>query len=403
MSDKEQLEKFRQEVRAWLEENCPPEMRTPTPEGGIVWVGSKIQFDSEPQRLWYERMRDKRWFAPTWPVEYGGGGLSRAEAQILERELSRMKCRLPMVNLGIWMIGPIILEFGTEEQKRQHIPKMCSGEASWCQGFSEPNAGSDLASLKMRADREGDEFVINGSKIWTSYAQKSDWMYCLIRTDNDPAKDKQQGITLVLLDMNTPGISIKPIELLSGKSNFCQVFFDNVRVPVKNVIGEINGGWAITKKLLQYERSAMAKLNESSVKGRDLTSLAHEYLPQITDPVQKAALRDRIASVIIDEKAFLFTMQRVGEEAKAGGDVGALTSIFKYASAEEGRHKYEALMGLMGHRSLGWDTGEPGQEFNDDELMVAKQWLLSWTFCIAGGTSEIQLNVIAKRILGLPS
>lgn len=403
MSDKEHLDKFRQEVRAWLEENCPPEMRTPTPEGGIVWVGSKIQFDSEPQRLWYERMRDKRWFAPTWPVEYGGGGLSKAEAQILEREMTRLKCRLPMVNLGIWMIGPIILEFGTEEQRRQHIPAMCSGAASWCQGFSEPNAGSDLASLKMRADRDGDAFVLNGSKIWTSYAQKSDWMYCLIRTDSTPGKDKQEGITLVLLDMHTPGISIKPIELLSGKSNFCQVFFDNVRVPVANVIGEINGGWPITKKLLQYERGAMAKLSESGVKGRDFTSLAQEYLPQIADPVQKAALRDRIASIVIDEKAFLFTMQRVGEEAKAGGDVGTITSIFKYASAEEGRHKYEALLALMGHRALGWDTSEPGQEFTEDELMVAKQWLLSWTFCIAGGTSEIQLNVIAKRILGLPS
>ena len=403
MSDKEHLEQFRQEVREWLEANCPPEMRTPTPEGGIVWVGSKIQFDSEPQRLWYERMRDKRWFAPTWPVELGGGGLSKDQARILERELSHMKCRMPMVNLGIWMIGPIILEFGTEEQKRQHIPKMCSGEASWCQGFSEPNAGSDLASLKMRADVDGDDFVLNGSKIWTSYAQKSDWMYCLIRTDNDPAKDKQQGITLVLLDMNNPGISVKPIELLSGKSNFCQVFFDNVRVPIKNVIGEINGGWPITKKLLQYERGAMSKLNESSVKGRDLTSLAQEYLPQVADPMQRAVLRDRIAGIIIDEKAALFTMQRVGEEAKAGGDVGTITSIFKYAAGEEGRQKYEVLLALMGHRALGWDLGSEGQEFNQDELMTAKQWLLSWTYCIAGGSSEIQLNVIAKRILGLPS
>jgi alkylation response protein AidB-like acyl-CoA dehydrogenase len=392
------IEKFRQEVKEWLEANCPPEMRTPTPEGGIVWVGSKIHFDSEPQRLWYERMRDKRWFAPGWPVEYGGGGLSPKEVRVLERELSRMKCRLPMVNLGIWMIGPIILEFGTEEQKRQHIPKMCSGEASWCQGFSEPNAGSDLASLKMRATIDGDDFVLAGSKIWTSYAQKSDWMYCLIRTDPE-ASNKQQGISLVLLDMASPGITVKPIELISGKSNFCQVFFDDVRVPRKNMIGELNGGWPITKKLLQYERGAMAKLSESSVTGKDLTTLAQEYLPQVADPVQKAALRDRIAACIIDEKAALFTMQRVGEEARAGGDVGTISSIFKYAHGEEGRNKYEALLALLGHRALGWE----GDEFSEDELMVAKQWLLSWTYCIAGGTSEIQLNVIAKRILGLPS
>jgi alkylation response protein AidB-like acyl-CoA dehydrogenase len=181
------------------------------------------------------------------------------------------------------------------------------------------------------------------------------------------------------------------------------VFFDNVRVPIKNVIGEINGGWPITKKLLQYERGAMSKLNESSVKGRDLTSLAQEYLPQVADPMQRAVLRDRIAGIIIDEKAALFTMQRVGEEAKAGGDVGTITSIFKYAAGEEGRQKYEVLLALMGHRALGWDLGSEGQEFNQDELMTAKQWLLSWTYCIAGGSSEIQLNVIAKRILGLPS
>jgi len=281
---------------------------------------------------------------------------------------------------------------------------MCSGEASWCQGFSEPNAGSDLASLKMRADIDGDDFVISGSKIWTSYAQKSDWMYCLIRTDATPGKDKQQGISLVLLDMHSPGITVKPIELLSGKSNFCQVFFDEVRVPRKNMIGELNGGWPITKKLLQYERGAMAKLGESSVTGKDLTTLAQEYLPQVADPLQKAVLRDRIAACIIDEKAALFTMQRVGEEARAGGDVGTISSIFKYAHGEEGRNKYEVLLALLGHRALGWDAGTGNdQEFTEDELMVAKQWLLSWTYCIAGGTSEIQLNVIAKRILGLPS
>ncbi len=399
MSAKEQLEEFRQEVKEWLEANCPPEMRTPTPEGGIVWVGSALHFDSEPQRVWYERMRDKRWFAPTWPVEYGGGGLSTQEARVLEREMSRLKCRLPMVNLGIWMIGPIILEFGSEEQKRQHLPKMCSGEVSWCQGFSEPNAGSDLASLKTRAVIDGEDFVISGSKIWTSYAQKSDWMYCLVRTDPDPAKDKQQGISLVLLDMHSPGISVKPIELISGKSNFCQVFFDDVRVPMKNMIGELNGGWPITKKLLQHERGAMAKLSESNVTGKDFATLAQEYLPQVADPLQKAALRDRIAGCIIDERSAQFTMMRVGEEAKAGGNVGPISSIFKYVQAEDGRHKYETLLALLGHRALGWE----GDEFSEDELTVAKQWLLSWTYCIAGGTSEIQLNVIAKRILGLPS
>ena len=176
------IEQFREETRAWLEANCPASMRTPMPEDELIWGGREIQFKNDDQRLWFERMRDKGWFAPDWPTEYGGGGLDAEQAAVLSNEMRRLGCRPPQINLGIWMLGPVLLEFGSEEQKRELLPPMTRGETRWCQGFSEPNAGSDLASLKTSAREEGDDFIVNGTKIWTSYGNKSDWMYALVRT-----------------------------------------------------------------------------------------------------------------------------------------------------------------------------------------------------------------------------
>ncbi len=256
------IEQFRQATRQWLEANCPPSLRTPTPDGEIVWGGRQVDFPSEDARLWFERMRDKGWFCPQWPSEYGGGGLSAEYNAVLESELRRLKCRPAQINLGIWMLGPVLLEFGSEAQKQALLPPMCRGEVRWCQGFSEPNAGSDLASLKTSAVADGDDFVINGTKIWTSYGDKSDWMYALVRTD--PKAPKHQGISLIVLDMKSPGVSVSPIDLISGKSAFCQVFFDNVRVPQSQLIGPLNGGWNLGKSLLQHERKAMSKFGEFS-------------------------------------------------------------------------------------------------------------------------------------------
>jgi acyl-CoA dehydrogenase len=245
------LEQFRHEVRAWLEANCPPSMRIPMPQEETVWGGRKTKNSNADAKLWLDRMAAKGWTAPTWPKEYGGGALSSHEARVLQEELDRINARPALTSFGISMLGPVLLECGTEPQKREHIPKIVRGEIRWCQGYSEPGAGSDLAGLQTRAVDMGDHYVVNGSKIWTSYADKADWMFCLVRTDPDAPKHK--GISFLLFDMETPGVSTRPIRLISGESPFCQTFLDDVKVPKENLLGTLNDGWSIAKKLLQHE------------------------------------------------------------------------------------------------------------------------------------------------------
>lgn len=397
MSD---LEAFRLETRQWLEAHCPPSMRTPVTMEEQVWGGRNIRFISDDQRQWFEAMRDKGWFCPDWPVEYGGGGLTPEQHAILKQEMKQLGCRPPQVNLGVWMVGPVILEFGTEEQKREHLPPIARGEIRWCQGYSEPGAGSDLASLQTRAVREGDEFVINGSKIWTSYADHSDWIYCLVRS-NPNAGNKREGITFLLFDMQTPGVSTQPIQLINGDSHFCQTFLDNVRVPVRNALGEIDKGWTVAKRVLEFERAMMADIEDSSGRSsaspadiaRDLIGLDADG--QLADPV----LRDRIARNAMNAQAFHLTTKRVADEFAVGDWAAAMTAtIFKYCGTEEEKRKHQLLMDIFGERALGWE----GEGFSEQELQVPRDWLSAYTHTIAGGTSEIQLNIIAKRVLGLP-
>jgi len=242
------LDQFRKETRAWLEANCPPEMRKPvTQEGDVFWGGRNRTFSSEPQKLWFERMRDKGWTVPDWPKEYGGGGLSIEETKILRQEMAAIAARLPLSSFGIWMLGPALLKYGTDAQKKEHLPKIAAGLIRWCQGYSEPNAGSDLASLQTRADVDGDDYIVNGQKIWTSMANFADWIFCLVRTDF--SAKKHDGISFLLFDMASKGVSTKPILLISGKSPFCETFFDNVRVPRANVVGTVNRGWDVAKYL----------------------------------------------------------------------------------------------------------------------------------------------------------
>lgn len=391
------IEQFRQETRDWLQANCPPSMRTATSEGEIVWGGRQVEFPSADARVWFERMRDKGWFCPQWPVEYGGGGLSDAFNAVLESELRRLKCRPAQINLGIWMLGPVLLEFGSEAQKLALLPPMCRGEVRWCQGFSEPNAGSDLASLKTSATVDGDDFVINGTKIWTSYGDKSDWMYALVRTD--PKAPKHEGISLIVLDMQSPGVSVSPIDLISGKSAFCQVFFDNVRVPRSQLIGPLNGGWNLGKRLLQHERKAMSKFGEFSLPTHfDLLALIGQYLPDSQAPADQA-LRARAQACAMNEQAYNLTVQRLGEEARAGMDTSALMAIMKLVHTEQEREKFEILLDALGYRAL----GAAGEAFAEQELAITRGWLNSYALTISGGSSEVQLNVIAKRVLNLPS
>lgn len=395
-----ELETFKQEVAAWLEENCPASMRRPIVSEEMVWGSSKLQFLNEDQKLWFERMRDRGWFAPSWPKEYGGGGLSPKEARILETEMARLGCRQPQYNLGVWMLGPVLVEVGTHEQKLEHLVPMMRGEQRWCQGFSEPNAGSDLASLKTSArrvsDEQGEAYIVNGGKIWTSDGDKGDWMYALVRTSNEGKK--QDGISFLLIDMNSPGVTVKPIELISGKSSFCQVFFDDVRVPVRQLVGKEGEGWSLAKKLLQHERAAMSKFTEGGAPSHDALKTALPYLVDEDGRVDEPVLRDKLASVLMDAQAFALTHRRVTEKALARQDVSGPSSIMKLVQTEQEVAKYELLEQAMGLRGLGWE----GDDFSSEELDVCRAWLRSKSYTIAGGSSEVQLNIIAKRVLELP-
>jgi alkylation response protein AidB-like acyl-CoA dehydrogenase len=408
MADAPDLDAFRSEVRDWLEANAPAEIRglTGSIEGAGNWGGRRATYDPPEMKTWLERMAERGWTAPTWPVEYGGGGLSKEQAKVLGQEMAAAKLPPALLGFGLEMIGPTLLRFGTDEQKKQHLPKITSGEVRWCQGYSEPDAGSDLASLQARAVRDGDDFIINGTKVWTSYGDLSDWIFCLVRTD--PDVKKQEGITFLLIDMESPGITVRPIQLISGKSPFCETIFDAVRVPVKNVISEINAGWTVAKALLGYERAMIADAfgasrggeKKRSGKGSRLVQLARQYGFANGDgaTLQDAVLRDEIARTEMDERAFHLTVQRSRDAAKAGHQPGPESSLFKVYATELNKDRHELMVRIAGAQGLGWE----GPGYDEDEVALTRAWLRSRGNSIEGGTSEIQLNIIAKRVLALP-
>lgn len=392
-------EAFRAEVRTWLEENCPPSMRTPGSEEETVWGGRKEKFVNPDSKLWLERMAERGWTCPTWPKEYGGGGLSHEENQILQQELRRINARPALSSFGIWMLGPALLEFASEEQKQEHLPKIVRGEIRWCQGYSEPGSGSDLASLKTRAEDKGDHYLVNGSKIWTSYADQADWIFCLVRTE--PDAPKHEGISFLLFDMASEGVSVSPIQLISGASPFCQTFFDNVKVPKQNLVGERGKGWTIAKRLLQHERQMISGIGGMSAlggSGRAMEDYARSYLGETDGRIAEPAVRGRVIAHRQNDRAFQLTLARAADEAKAGKADGNLASMFKYYGSEQNKRKYELLLEIMGQKALGWE----GAGFDEREINTTRQWLRSKANSIEGGTTEVQLNVIAKRVLGLP-
>jgi len=391
MSD---LESFRRETRAWLEANCPAEMRRPVAsESDACWGGRNFKFQSEAQRRWLQIMGGRGWTVPAWPKAYGGGGLSKEEAAVLNAEMRALGCRPPLVSFGIWMLGPALLAHGTEEQKLEHLPKIARGEIRWCQGYSEPNAGSDLASLATKAEVHDDHLIINGQKIWTSYADEADWIFCLVRTST--AK-KHTGISFVLFDMASPGVTTRPIVLISGKSPFCETFFDNVRVPRRNVVGELNAGWTIAKYLLTHEREMIGGIGERS-NVKPLGEFAADAVGRdASGSLAEASLRAQIARFEIDEAAFRLLMQASGDRARRGEGNPAMSSALKFYGAELNKRRWELMISAAGADGLEWE----GERTNDGT--VARTWLRSKGNSIEGGTSEIQLNVVAKRILGLP-
>ena len=384
------LETFRAETRAWLEANCPEEMRQPLKnEDDVCWGGKQWKFQSEAQKIWLERMADKGWTVPEWPKEYGGGGLSRAETKVLASEMRRINARTPVQSFGIWMLGPALLKYGSEEQKKEYLPKICRGEIRWAQGYSEPNAGSDLASLQTKCEDKGDHYLINGQKIWTSYADKCDWIFVLVRTD--PDAKKHEGISFILVDMDQPGVTTKPIKLISGASPFCETFFDDARAEKDAIVGEINKGWTVAKYLLTHEREMISGMGGGAM--RPMGDIAAQQVGldnagRIADPM----LRADVAKMEIDGLAFMSTIERAKEEAKAGQGMGATSSMLKYYGTELNKRRMELMMDSAGSEGLAW--GASGD--------VAAHWLRSKANSIEGGTSEVQLNVISKRILELP-
>jgi alkylation response protein AidB-like acyl-CoA dehydrogenase len=389
------LETFRIQTRMWLEENGPVEMRRPSgSEDDTCWGGRRWKFQSDAQRVWLERMAAKGWTVPEWPREYGGGGLSKDEANILRNEMRAIGCRSPLDSFGIWMLGPALLKYGSEEQKREHLPKIARGEIRWCQGYSEPGSGSDLASLQTRAEDQGDYFVVNGSKIWTSYADKADWIFCLVRTN--PGAPKHEGISFVLFDMESAGVSTTPITLISGNSPFCQTFFDNVQVPKANLVGTLNRGWDVAKFLLTHERDMIGGMGSPGAEARPLGQLAVECVGLDDGILADSTLRAQIAAFEIDAAAFRLTMDRIGELAKIGKAHPAVSSMLKYYGTELNKRRMELVMSATGSNALEWE----GERTNDGRSVRA--WLRSKANSIEGGTSEVQLNIIAKRILNLP-
>src|SRR6266403_1766494 len=358
------VESSREETRRWLVANAPASMYTPpqSPDE-ICWGGRKTRYPDNVKR-WLDVMAERGWTAPTWPRAYGGGGLSKAEAKVLAEEMAKLHLRPPLAGFGLTMIGPLLLHEGNEEQKREHIPKIVRGEIRWCQGYSEPGAGSDLAGLQTRAVRDGDVFVLNGQKVWTSFADKADWMFILVRTDFEAPK--HSGITFLLMDMETPGVTVRPIKLISGSSPFCETL--------------------------------LADAFKERDDAKRLVALARRYLGEDSGRVADARVRDRIAQIEMDQACLDLTLARARDGAKAGHKPGPESSIFKLYGTELNQRRRALMVEILGPQALGWE----GPGFADEELKVTRDWLRSRGNSIEGGTSEVQLNIIAKRVLGLP-
>jgi alkylation response protein AidB-like acyl-CoA dehydrogenase len=391
------LETFRSEARAWLEANFPKSLANDP-----VAQTAKMQGlpESDDAKAWRKAMGGKGWGTPTWPADYGGGGLSRAEARVLTEEMARIGARNPIGGMGVMMFGPTLIEYGTEALKRQHLPGIISGDVRWCQGYSEPGSGSDLASLQTRAEDKGDHYLVNGQKIWTSGAHIADRCFCLVRTD--PTK-KHEGISFLLIDMRTPGVEARPIRLINDTSPFCETFFTDVVVPKDQLFGPLNGGWTVAKRLLQFERdnisAGLGGGNIGAPQVWPVQEVAKQYVGlDETGRLADADLRRRITDHLIETRSFQLTVRRAADEAKAGNGPSAATSIMKYAGAKIAQDRNELTLEALGGQGIGWS----GEGFSERELGAMRTMLRSKANSIEGGTSEINLNVVSKRVLGLP-
>ena len=390
------LETFRRELRGWLKDNFPPELASRNSQVYIT-DGGAAKADKE-FCVWLERVGKTGWGVPTWPVELGGAGLDEQHARVIDEEMARIGAFNPVRSYGQMMLAPTLMEFGTEAQKKRFIPPIARGEVRWCQGFSEPGAGSDLASLKTKCVDKGDHWLVTGQKVWTSNAHHSDWCFCLVRTDTTR---KQGGISFLLIDMTSPGVEARPIALISGATHFCEVFFNEVKVPKENLVGEMNQGWTIAKRLLQYERDNLAA---GRAEAEPLSTLARRYLElDETGAIANADLRVRLTRHTMRERVYAQTLQRVAEETTSAQAAGegrvSIVSVLKNLGAGLSQSRSELIMEILGPRGLGWEDAP----YTDSEIAHTRAWLHSRAYSIYGGTFEIQNNITAKRILGLPS
>ena len=378
-------ERFRADLRAWLEANPPG----PEPEALDEWVAYG--------KRWQRRLWEAGWCGIAWPAAYGGRGASLIQQIIFQEEMARVGAP-QLINLaGLTMGGPVLIAHGTEEQKRRHLRPILAADEIWCQGFSEPNAGSDLASLRCKAERDGDDYVINGQKIWTSYGHVAEYCEMLVRTDFEAPKHK--GITWLIVPMDRDGIDIRPLLTMEGSSEFCEVFFDDVRVPVVNRVGDENDGWRVANVTLSFERGTafVSDVLQTQVLVRDLAELARKITSRGATKWEDAGLRRDLGKIAAELDALWALTKRNISQAQRSGLVGPGGSAFKLAFTELRNRLGDLAMHLLDRASLSLD--DIG-DLRVDEQMRGRFWALSMT--IAAGSSQVQRNIVAERILGLP-
>ena len=387
-----ELEDFRAEARTWLLANFPAALK-----GKGALAAAELTTPNPDLAAWRKAIGAKGWATPTWPTEYGGGGMTPQQARVLTQEMSKIGAFNPMMfGMGVTMIGPTILDYGTDAQKAQHIPPIVRGDVQWCVGYSEPNAGSDLASLQMKCEDAGDHWVINGQKTWTSGAQYSDWCGALVRTDF--TAKKHEGISFMLINMRQPAIEPRPIALIAGASPFCETFFTDATAPKDALLGELNGGWSVGKRLLQHERASQTG-GSNGGRAVPLQDLAKRYLEVDEDGLlADRDLRTRLTHHLMDARVHGLTLSRVVAESKGASGATNGASILKNSATIVAQTRAELTLEIMGGQGLGWT----GAAFSNEEIETVRGWLGGKAMSIYGGSVEVQNNIISKRILGLP-
>jgi alkylation response protein AidB-like acyl-CoA dehydrogenase len=383
---------FRQEVREWVADAMPAEMRRK--------ADANAAFEHDENLQWHRILHEKGWVAPHWPVEHGGTGWDMARRFLFQEELVRANAP-ELSPFGLGMVGPLLIQYGSEEQQRRFLPKILSGEEVWCQGYSEPNAGSDLANLQLRAEKDGDDYVLNGQKTWTTYAQYADWIFVLARTDSSGRK--QEGISFLLADVkNTPGITVKPFLTTGGTFAFSETWFKDARVPQANRVGPENGGWTMAKALLGHERTLIGGIAESGRWLRHVKRIARDTPVGTGTLLDDPAFRRRVARLEMRYRALTMVNLRTLAAAQLGRAPGPESSILKLVGTEVYQEITELTMDALGHDALGW-FDSASEALPEHERWVASQFNYLRASTIYGGSNEIQRNIIAKHILGLPT